>query len=86
MTSQADPSAYHAWVTLSSAWRAESFTAAAAECGIAVAPATAFAVGAGYAPNAVRLALASPPHKVLVESLKVLNSLARSKPVTLNLE
>ena len=86
MTIQADSRAYHAWVKLSAAWRAESFTAAAAERGIAVAPATAFAVGAGYAPNAVRLALASPSHKVLVESLQVLNSLARSKPRTLNLE
>ena len=52
----------------------------------AVAPATAFAVGSGYAPNAVRLALASPSHKVLVESLQVLNSLARSKPGTMHLE
>jgi hypothetical protein len=43
-------------------------------------------VCAGHAPNAVRLALASPPHKVLVESLRMLNALARSKPRTLNLE
>jgi DNA-binding transcriptional MocR family regulator len=86
MTIQADSRAYHAWVKLPSAWRAESFTAAAAERGIAVAPATAFAVGAGHAPNAVRLALASPPVKVLMESLELLNALARSKPGTLNLE
>jgi len=83
---QADPRAYHAWVELPGPWRSESFTAAAAERGVAVAPATAFAVGAGHAPNAVRLALASPPHKVLVESLRMLNALARSKPRTLNLE
>jgi len=86
LTIHADPRAYHAWIDLPGAWRAESFTAAAAERGIAVAPATAFAVGSGHAPNAVRLALASPPHKVLLESLGVLNALARSKPKTLNLE
>jgi len=86
VTIHADPRAYHAWMELPGAWRAESFTAAAAERGIAVAPAPAFAVGAGHAPNAVRLALASPPHSVLVESLRMLNALARSKPRTLNLE
>jgi DNA-binding transcriptional MocR family regulator len=86
LTIHADPRGYHAWVELPGAWRAESFTAAAAERGIAVAPAPAFAVGAGHAPNAVRLALASPPHSVLVESLWMLNALARSKPRTLNLE
>ena len=86
MTIAADPRAYHAWLELPDVWRAESFTAAAAERGIAVAPATAFAVGAGYAPNAVRLALASPPLKVLAESLRTLHALARSKPRILNLE
>ena len=86
LTIQADPRAYHAWVELPGAWRAESFTAAAAERGVAVAPATAFAVGAGHAPNAVRLALASPPHTVLIESLRMLNALARSKPTALPLE
>lgn len=86
MTIQADPRAYHAWMELPDAWRAESFTAAAADRGIAVAPATAFAVGAGHAPNAVRLALASPPLKVLAESLRVLRALAGSKPQNLSLE
>jgi DNA-binding transcriptional MocR family regulator len=76
----ADPRAYHAWLELPAAWRSESFTAAAAERGIAVAPATAFAAGAGHAPNAVRLALASPSPKVLTESLKILNDLAHSGP------
>ena len=86
LTIHADRRAYHAWVELPGAWRAESFTAAAAERGVAVAPATAFAVGAGHAPNAVRLALASPPPPVLVESLRMLNALARSKPRAVNLE
>jgi len=78
---QADPQAYHAWIELPPAWRAESFTAAAAERGIAVAPASAFSVGAGHAPNAVRVSLASPTHKELAEALGVLCGLARSQPV-----
>lgn len=77
---QADPRSYHAWIELPAVWRAEWFTAAASERGIAVAPASAFSVGAGHAPNAVRLALASPSHKVLAETLGVLNDLARSQP------
>ncbi len=87
LTIHADPRGYHAWVELpGTAWRAESFTAAAAERGIAVAPATAFAVGPNHAPNAVRIALASPPHKLLAESLAVLHALARSNPRELSLE
>jgi DNA-binding transcriptional MocR family regulator len=83
---EADPRAYHAWLKLPEAWRAESFTAAAGERGIAVAPATAFAVGTGYAPNAVRIALASPPPKVLAECLRILRALALSQPRVLPLE
>lgn len=86
LTIRADPRAYHAWVELPGAWRAESFTAEAAERGIAIAPATAFAVGAGHAPNAVRLAIGSPTTKVLAESLRALNALARSTPRVLTLE
>ena len=77
---QADPRSYHAWIELPSAWRAESFTAAASERSIAVAPSSAFCVGAGHAPNAVRVALASPSHKVLATALGALNALARSHP------
>lgn len=80
LTISADPRAYHAWVELPGSWRSESFTAAAAERGIAVAPATAFAAGAGHAPNAIRIALASPSPKALAESLTILNDLALSNP------
>lgn len=86
LTIQADPRAYHAWLVLPEPWRAESFTSAAAERGIAVAPATAFAVGTGHAPNAVRLALASPSLKVLAESVRTLRTLALSRPRSLSLE
>jgi hypothetical protein len=47
---------------------------------IGVAPAPAFAVGSGHAPNAVRIALASPPLEILAKSLRELNALAESSP------
>lgn len=85
-TIRADARAYHAWLELPSAWRAESFTAAAAARGIAVAPAPAFAVGPGHAPNAIRVALASPPLDILADSLRQLNALAESSPSQAALE
>lgn len=86
LTISAESHAYHAWVELPAAWRSESFTAAAAGRGIAVAPASAFTTGAGHAPNAVRIALASPPPKVLAESLAVLNRLAQTHPRDVTIE
>jgi DNA-binding transcriptional MocR family regulator len=86
LTIRADRRAYHAWVELPAAWRAESFTAAAAERGIAVAPGAVFAAGSGHAPNAVRIALASPSHERLEQSIGVLDALARSSPRQLDLE
>ena len=76
----------HAWVELPAPWRAESFTAAAAARGIAVAPAAAFAAGPGHAPNAIRLALASPTPEVLAASLTTLNALAIAGPGVMPLE
>ena len=83
---QADPRAYHAWIELPVQWRSESFTAAAAAQGIAVAPAAAFAVAPGHAPNAVRVALGSTPPDVLAGALRRLNSLVRLGPSNENLE
>jgi DNA-binding transcriptional MocR family regulator len=76
----ADPRAYHCWWELPEPWRAETFVAAAARRGISITPAAAFTVGAGHAPNAVRLALASPPTEVLSHALEVLAVLARGTP------
>lgn len=76
----ADPHAYHCWWELPEPWRAETFVAAAARRGIAVTPAAAFTVGSGHAPNAVRLALASPPPDTLATALDTLAALARSTP------
>jgi DNA-binding transcriptional MocR family regulator len=80
LTLTSDPHAhhaYHAWLTLPAEWRADVFEAAAARNGIAVVPAAAFAVMAGHAPNAVRLALASPTLDTLTSALTTLATLAR---------
>ena len=75
---QADARAYHLWLTLPEPWRSEAFVAAAARRGIALTPSSAFTVGPGHAPNAVRLALASPPIERLREALLTLARLLRA--------
>lgn len=77
---QGDPRAYHIWAGLPDRWRAEAFALAAANQGISVVPAGAFAVSPGHSPNAVRLALSSPPMPLLAASLETLNQLAASAP------
>lgn len=74
---QGDAQAYHLWLALPETWRAETFVAAAARRRIAVTPASAFAAHPGHAPNAVRLALASPPLDALAAALTSLRQLAR---------
>jgi DNA-binding transcriptional MocR family regulator len=75
-----DPRAYHIWLELPEGWRADTFVAAASRRGVAVMPAASFAVGPGHAPNAVRLALASPPMEVLAQAFDILATVARSEP------
>ncbi len=77
---RADPHAYHCWWELPEPWRADTFVAAAARRGIAVSPAGSFTVSPGHVPNAVRLALASPPLDTLASALDVLAELARCGP------
>lgn len=79
-TVDADPRGYHCWWRLPEPWRAETFVAAAARRGIAVTPAAAFTIGAGHAPDAVRLALASPPLETLTAALGTLAALAQLAP------
>lgn len=67
--------AYHCWLPLPGAWRADTFVAAAARQHIAVTPASAFAVTPGHVPNAVRLALSAPPMAILSETLEKLASI-----------
>jgi DNA-binding transcriptional MocR family regulator len=76
----ADPVSYHCWWELPLPWRADTFVAAAAQLGIAVTPAAAFAVTPGLALSAVRLALASPPVPALESALQALARLARAAP------
>jgi DNA-binding transcriptional MocR family regulator len=51
-----DPAASHIWLTLSEAWRADDFVAAARRRGVGIIPAAAFAV-TRQPPNAVRICL-----------------------------
>ncbi|WP_244024687.1 PLP-dependent aminotransferase family protein [Methylobacterium sp. J-048] len=74
-----DPRAYHLWLELPETWRAEAFAAASLRRGIALLPAPAFAVNPGHAPNAVRLALATPSREDLAEALQNLRRLAVSE-------
>jgi DNA-binding transcriptional MocR family regulator len=78
MRVRGDPRAYHLWLELPDSWRADAYVAAAARARIAITPASAFAVGGGHAPNAVRIALASPPLDVLAQALRTLRHLAES--------
>ncbi|MEU1274154.1 PLP-dependent aminotransferase family protein [Streptomyces sp. NPDC005799] len=73
-----DPRAYYAWWDLPAPWRADTFTAAAAEHGIAVTPGPAFAVGSGRAPDAVRLGLGSAAVPDLERALAILAGVARA--------
>lgn len=75
---RANPAAYHLMLELPAPWRADAFVLAAERQGIAITPASAFAVSPGHAPNAVRLALAPPALDQLVPSLATLAALARS--------
>lgn len=70
-----DARAYHLWLEMPGSLRAESFVAAAYRHGIAVCPGSAFAVGNGHAPNAVRLALSSPPIDTLRSALQTIRQL-----------
>ncbi|MDA7949445.1 MAG: PLP-dependent aminotransferase family protein [Hyphomicrobiaceae bacterium] len=67
-----DKRSYHVWLTLPDEWRVEDFVARAGERGIAITPASAFAIEGSKAPNAVRIALASPKFADLGPALKTL--------------
>ena len=69
---QTNPKSYHVWLVLPEQWRSQAFVAAAARHDIALTPSSAFSVNPGHAPNAIRLALAQPPHDQLREALGTL--------------
>ena len=59
------PNAFHLWVPLPEGWRDTEAVAAAARIGIAVNPASAFAVGRSEH-NAIRLCFSRPAERDLV--------------------
>jgi DNA-binding transcriptional MocR family regulator len=69
---QANPRAYHLWLTLPAHWRSQTFVAAAARRDIALTPSTTFAISPGHAPNAIRLALSGPAIEQLDAALGTL--------------
>ena len=77
-----DRNSYHIWLNLPEAWRTDRFVAEARERGIAISPASAFCIQEASAPNAVRIALASPPADDLDKALKVLVQLLNSSGET----
>lgn len=76
---RSDPRSYHIWLTLPEHWRSQAFVAAAGRRGIALTPSSAFAVTPGHAPNAVRLALASPPMDRLREALQTVARMLKAR-------
>lgn len=80
----ADPRAYHAWLKLPDGWRSDAFATAAARAGVSLTPSSAFAMAAGHAPNAVRLALGLPPLADLHTALLRVQQLLRAGPDTVD--
>lgn len=80
LNTRQNPASYHVLLDLAATWRADAFVRAAELQGIAISPASAFAVSRGHAPNAVRLALAAPKIEELTSALYALANLARSEP------
>lgn len=74
------PEALHGWLTLPDGWRSESFTAACADLGIAVAPGSAFAVGKSVAPSGVRIAGSAPDLHTWQFALKEVAQVALRDP------
>jgi DNA-binding transcriptional MocR family regulator len=70
---RAHPTSYHLWLPLPPPWRNTEFIAAVVERGVAVDPATAFAVERAHAPHAVRVSLsAAAGHDRLRRGLAIL--------------
>jgi DNA-binding transcriptional MocR family regulator len=76
----ADRNAFHLWLELPEHWRADAFVSAAALRGVAITPASAFAVTPGRAPNAVRIAITAPPPREMERGLRVLRELLAAMP------
>lgn len=73
----AHPASYHVMIGLPLNRRADDVVKAAASLGIAIAPASAFTVAAGHAPNAVRVGLANLDMDSAQEVLERIASIIR---------
>jgi len=75
------PSAYHLWLPMPEAWRAEDFATEARRRGVGVTASSAFAVMRHGIPQAVRLCLGAPADIATVErGLRVIADLLREQP------
>ncbi len=73
--------ALHAWLTVSSQWRVETFVAGLRQRNIAVTPAEVFMVGRGEEPHAVRVSLGATRSRAQLEQgLSVIADLLRRDP------
>ncbi len=69
---RAQPTSYHLWLPLPPPWRAAEFIETVRERGVAIDPATAFAVDRARAPHAVRVSLsAAAGHDRLRRGLQI---------------
>ncbi|MEM9638035.1 MAG: PLP-dependent aminotransferase family protein [Pseudomonadota bacterium] len=71
------PDALHGWIALPPGWRGDSFAAACADIGIAVAPGHVFAVAPGTAPSGVRIAFSALELETWDYALQTLAGIAR---------
>jgi DNA-binding transcriptional MocR family regulator len=60
-------SAYHYWLELPARWSAEAFALAAQIAAVLVTPSTAFHLGSGAPPRAVRLSLSAPSDRSMLK-------------------
>ncbi|KRE09735.1 hypothetical protein ASE63_04190 [Bosea sp. Root381] len=77
---QGDARSFHLWLPLPPPWRADDFCAAALHAGIAVTPGRNFSLQPGYAPDAVRIALATPAMDELRRAVGIIDQLLELGP------
>jgi DNA-binding transcriptional MocR family regulator len=77
----AQPTSYHLWLPLPAPWRTAEFVTAVTERGVAIDPATAFAIDRARAPHAVRVSLsAAAGHDRLRRGLRILAEILDETP------
>ncbi|MEJ0050250.1 MAG: PLP-dependent aminotransferase family protein [Methylovirgula sp.] len=75
----ADPNGHHLWLNMPSHWRANDFTEHADRSGVAIVPASAFAIASG-SPEAVRISLGVAPDRGALEDALILLAELLSQP------